>query len=82
MKLLNISILIPTLNSKKTIRECLEGIVAQEYPRGNLEVIIADGGSTDGTLEIIREIGSKNLLNLKVLHNTLKTGDAGKASQA
>ena len=53
-----ISILIPTLNSAKTLRACLESIAMQDYPKDNIEIIIADGGSTDGTLEIISEFSS------------------------
>ncbi len=50
-----ISIVIPTLNSAKTLRACLESIAMQDYPRDRMEIIIADGGSTDRTLDIISE---------------------------
>jgi glycosyltransferase involved in cell wall biosynthesis len=46
-----ISIIIPSFNKVKFIGETLESVIAQNYP--NFEVIIEDGGSTDGTLEII-----------------------------
>ena len=52
-----ISIVIPSYNKIKHIQETLESIVSQKYP--NLEVIIQDGGSTDGTLEIIRKYAKK-----------------------
>jgi glycosyltransferase involved in cell wall biosynthesis len=42
-----VSIIIPTLNSAKTIVPCLEAIDALEFPRDRREVIIADHGSTD-----------------------------------
>jgi len=48
-----ISIVIPTFNSARFIRETLESIKIQEYP--NFEVIIIDGGSNDNTLSIINE---------------------------
>ena len=45
-----ISIIIPTLNEEKNIRECL-GSVA-EVP--NAEIIVSDGGSNDRTIEIVK----------------------------
>ncbi|ODS32241.1 MAG: putative glycosyltransferase [Candidatus Scalindua rubra] len=46
-----ISIIIPTLNEEKTIKQCLETVV--NIP--GIEVIVADGGSTDRTIEIVRQ---------------------------
>jgi len=43
-----ISIIIPTLNEEETISQCLETVV--DIP--GIEVIVADGGSTDRTVEI------------------------------
>lgn len=53
MKYPRISIVIPSYNKVKFIKETLDSIVSQKYP--NLEVIIQDGGSTDGTLDIIKK---------------------------
>ncbi len=52
-KSLSISIITPTYNSTKTLAACLESIKNQDY-HGEFEIIIADGGSTDSTLEIAR----------------------------
>ena len=40
-------------NRKQTIRRCLESVLSQDYP--NIEFVIQDGASTDGTLEILRQ---------------------------
>lgn len=48
-----ISIAVPSFNQGRYIRETLESLVAQQYP--NLEVIIQDGGSTDGAVAIAQE---------------------------
>lgn len=48
-----ISIIIPSYNKEKFIGSTLESIFNQSYP--NLEVIVQDGGSTDGTVEIIKK---------------------------
>lgn len=52
-----ISIVIPSLNKVEYIEETLESVFSQDYP--NLEVIVQDGGSTDGTLEIIKKYAKR-----------------------
>ncbi len=49
MSTIEISIIIPTLNEEETISQCLETVV--DIP--GIEVIVADGGSTDRTVEIV-----------------------------
>jgi len=71
-KLPIISVLLPTLNSEKVIGGCLESIFNQDYPKDKLEIIVADGGSTDRTLEIAKKFKAK------IFPNPLKTGEAGK----
>ena len=48
-----VSILMPSLNSGDFIRECMESVVRQTLQ--DIEIICIDAGSTDGTLEILRE---------------------------
>jgi len=48
-----VSIIIPTLNNVHTIINTIQSIVDQSYK--NIELIIIDGGSDDGTIEIINE---------------------------
>lgn len=47
-----VTIAVPILNEAKFIRQALDSLNEQTYP--NIEVRIVDGGSTDGTLEILR----------------------------
>jgi len=47
------SIIIPTLNQAKFIEETIHSVLDQNYP--NLELIVLDGASTDGTLEILQK---------------------------
>lgn len=76
-----ISIIIPTYNSARTLGLCLDSISMQNYPQGLLEIIISDAGSIDGTLEIVESFQRiSGLLNCRLVHNPLKTGEAGKAA--
>ncbi len=68
----SVSIITPTYNSAKTLAACLDSIKNQDY-RGEIEIIIADGGSTDSTLEIAQKYTDK------IYPNPLTTGEAGKA---
>lgn len=47
-----ISIIIAAFNCATTLKKCIESVVAQDYPQK--ELIIFDGASTDGTVDIIR----------------------------
>jgi glycosyltransferase involved in cell wall biosynthesis len=48
------SIIVPCYNEAGTIHPLLDALYAQTYPRADMEVIIADGGSTDGTQSLIQ----------------------------
>ncbi len=50
---MKVSIITPCLNSVATIRQTIESVLYQTYK--DIEYIIIDGGSTDGTLRIIQE---------------------------
>ncbi len=52
-----ISIVIPSYNKVKYIEKTLQSIVSQK--NANFEIIIQDGGSNDGTLEIIKKYAKK-----------------------
>ena len=52
-----VSLVVPVYNSEKYLERCLECIVGQNYP--NIEVIVVDGGSTDGTAEILEKFEKK-----------------------
>ena len=56
-RLPKISIVVPVLNMAKYIERTLDSIIKQRYP--NFEVIIQDGLSTDGTVEVAQRLARK-----------------------
>lgn len=58
-----ISIIIPTFNSSKTLKQCLESIYSQTY--SNYEIVLVDGLSTDDTCSIV-EAYKSNGKNIRI----------------
>lgn len=56
-KLPLVSITCFVKNRASMIRRCIDSVLNQDYP--DIELVIQDGGSTDGTIEIIREYGDR-----------------------
>lgn len=61
-----VSIIVITLNEVKNLEETIEKArLAAQFPSGNvvpIEIIVSDGGSTDGTLEIAQKIADKVII--------------------
>lgn len=54
---MKISIITVSFNSADTIKETIDSVLSQDYP--NIEYIIVDGNSTDGTQAIVQSYGSR-----------------------
>lgn len=52
-----VSIALPSYNHEKYIEECINSVIDQDYP--NIELIIIDDGSTDGTASILEHLAEK-----------------------
>ena len=52
-----VSVIIPTLNRREALEKCLISLSRQIY--GRFEVVVVDGGSTDGTKELIEEYSER-----------------------
>ncbi|MDP6870328.1 MAG: glycosyltransferase [Candidatus Poseidoniaceae archaeon] len=47
---------VPTLNEEEYIAKCIDSLLAQTVP---IDIMVLDGGSTDGTLEILQQYGTQ-----------------------
>lgn len=65
---LSVSVILPCRNEARAIGSCLQSIVESEYPKEQLELIVVDGRSDDGTREIVAEF-SKNYSWIRLLDN-------------
>lgn len=54
-----VAVIVPTLNEADNIDLLLEAVLAQSVLIADLEILVADGGSTDGTVERVREWASR-----------------------
>ena len=54
-----VSIVLPTLNGSRYIGTSIESCLRQTYD--HLELIVVDGGSTDGTLDVVRSFADKRI---------------------
>jgi glycosyltransferase involved in cell wall biosynthesis len=66
-----VSVIIPCRNEEKFIGETLRNIIDQDYGKGEMEVFVVDGDSTDRTKEIAKQVSAKYSF-IKVLTNAAK----------
>lgn len=62
-----ISVVIPSYNRKNKLLACIESVLSQSY--GNIEVIVVDDASTDGTEVLFRDIGDPRVKCLRYEEN-------------
>lgn len=53
-----VSVVVPVYNGAKTIEDCIHSLLALDYPREKVELLVVDNASTDQTPEILRRHGS------------------------
>lgn len=58
--MIKISVVIPTFNRKGLLKDCLQALFFQTYPKERFEIIVVDDGSTDGTHSLIKTLQKKN----------------------
>jgi succinoglycan biosynthesis protein ExoA len=55
-----VTVVMPVRNERTHIQRSIEAILAQDYCPDRMEILIADGGSTDGTREILDDLASNH----------------------
>jgi succinoglycan biosynthesis protein ExoA len=63
-----VSVIVPCFNEARFIERCLRSILDADYPRDRLEIIVADGGSADGTRDILNTLAAHDP-RLRVIDN-------------
>ncbi|MBU1937050.1 glycosyltransferase family 2 protein [bacterium] len=65
-----VSVIIPNFNGVKFLLPCLTSVVAQEIQQEQLEILVIDNDSTDGSIDSVR----KNFPSVKVIVNARNVG--------
>ena len=71
-----VSIIVPAWNEEKTLAKTIDSLLEIKYPKGKLEIIVVNDGSTDKTLEVARNYEYKYK---RVIVLTKENGGKGSA---
>jgi glycosyltransferase involved in cell wall biosynthesis len=74
-----VSVIVPVYNQLPFIRETADSVLAQDH--ANLELVLSDDGSTDGTVDILREYAERDP-RVRVVASERNTGIAGAFNRA
>jgi glycosyltransferase involved in cell wall biosynthesis len=68
-----VTVILPTYNEVEIIKERLENLRQQDYPRHLMEIIVADS-SNDGTAEVVENWSETNGMNIQVIKESERRG--------
>jgi hypothetical protein len=66
-----VTVILPTFNEREFIRDCLDDLLTQDYENVD-EILVVDGGSDDGTRDIVEHIGGR----VRLVDNPKRTAAA------
>ena len=69
-----VSLIVPAKNEEKVISRLLESLLNIEYPKGRLEILIVEDGSSDGTGQICLEYASRSPKLIRYFHRPMSSG--------
>lgn len=64
-----VSVIMPVYNEADFIERSVRSVLSQSYPKGRMELIVADGMSTDGTRQIVRNAAADTEVPLTIVDN-------------
>jgi len=76
-ELLFVSVVMPVRNEEKYIEQSLGAVLNQEYPHDKMEVLVADGMSTDNTRGEVARLASSTDIPVNILGNPAKIVPVG-----
>jgi len=62
----SVTVVVPCWNEEKTVGGTVESLLALDYPKDKLHILLIDDGSTDNTWKVLEEYGKT--LNIKIIH--------------
>ncbi|WP_319583717.1 glycosyltransferase family 2 protein [uncultured Pseudodesulfovibrio sp.] len=72
-----VTVVTPVYNEESFIADTLRQILGQDYPTDCFEIIVADGGSSDGTCDIVRSFAMENPC-VRLMDNPGKRSSSGR----
>jgi succinoglycan biosynthesis protein ExoA len=73
-----ISVIVPVLDGRATMPKLLDELLRQNYPPDRFEILVVDGGSSDGTADLVRRRFANKYSCIRVLDNPLGRSSAGR----
>jgi glycosyltransferase involved in cell wall biosynthesis len=68
----SVTIIIPCRNEEKYIAQCLDSIIASDYPQDTLEILVMDGQSEDNTRQLVQQY-TRQYSFIRLIDNPQKT---------
>lgn len=72
----SVTIAMPAYNEERYIEACIASVQAQDYPKDRIEILVADGRSTDRTREILAKLAADDP-RIRVIDNPARLQAAG-----
>jgi biofilm PGA synthesis N-glycosyltransferase PgaC len=70
----NVSFIVPVFNENRVLEKKIANLQTMAYPKDKLEIIFVDGGSTDGSLETIKDAMRRVDLDIKLIEQGRRMG--------
>jgi len=72
-----ISVIVPVRNEAGHLRRTLDGLTSQRFPARDVEILVVDGASDDGTLGVVRDCQRRHA-NIAVFHNARRLSSSAR----